>query len=641
VTKLEPQHRRSGRWANDPLALPTVRGDRLTLDQKLASPDPSDQEAVRNWLAADKRPLAVDLFSGAGGLSLGLQEAGFRVVAAADTDEVALETHNANFGGLTYSGDLSDPRGFVSFLRGYGVEQVALVAGGPPCQPFSRAGKPKIRSLVRQGKRRERDERVDLWRSFFEVVAELKPSAVLFENVPDLARWNDGEVLLGILSELRKSGFTPHARILQGFEHGVPQHRARLFVVGLRSGAFRWPNRLPLITLGEAISDLPPVVAGEKERIRAYERPMTPFQRRARRGIPREVADSVFDHVARDTRADDAEAFALLRPGQTYRDLPDHLQRYRSDIFADKYKRLDSAEVCRTITAHIARDGYWYIHPTQTRTLSIREAARVQTFPDWFRFAGHSSAQFRQIGNAVPPALARSIARRVQAAMNDRKTRSVELSKDFAGDLLNWWDIKRRSFPWRDTRDPWLILLAELCLRRTRAPQVAERFKTISEAAPTPHAALGNSSRLRSAMAGLGLDKRTDDVINIARILANEHEGRVPEDEASLRDLPGVGHYIAGAVRCFAFGRPSVLVDTNTRRIAGRVAGRPSTSLREMRLELFRISGSEGPSPRFNLALLDLGALVCRARRPICGQCPVAHHCLTAKKRARGAGVAT
>ena len=121
--------------------------------------------------------------------------------------------------------------------------------------------------------------------------------------------------------------------------------------------------------------------------------------------------------MTRAVRADDWEAYTGLQPGQTYADIPARLQRYRTDIFTDKYKRLSWEELSRTITAHIAKDGYWYIHPEQHRTLSIREAARLQTFPDWFRFAGQPSHRFAQIGNAVPPLACRG--RRASAARVD------------------------------------------------------------------------------------------------------------------------------------------------------------------------------------------------------------------------------
>src|SRR3954452_8824477 len=127
------------------------------------------------------------------------------------------------------------------------------------------------------------------------------------------------------------------------------------------------------------------------------------------------------DHICRDVRPDDMEAFRLLAEGQTYVDLPERLRRYRSDVFTDKYKRLVWSELCRSITAHIAKDGYWYIHPQQHRTLSVREAARVQTFPDWFRFAGQPTLQLRQIGNAVPPMLASAVGKQLLIALRSRR----------------------------------------------------------------------------------------------------------------------------------------------------------------------------------------------------------------------------
>ena len=110
-------------------------------------------------------------------------------------------------------------------------------------------------------------------------------------------------------------------------------------------------------------------------------------------------------------------AFELIDSKTRYSDLPTELKRYRDDIFDDKYKRLDGDDVSRTITAHIAKDGYWYIHPEQNRTLTVREAARLQTFPDYFRFAGPPSAAFKQIGNAVPPRLGLAVGRAVLEAL--------------------------------------------------------------------------------------------------------------------------------------------------------------------------------------------------------------------------------
>ena len=139
------------------------RGARIGLNPHRTSPDPNDNNRGRAWLKSKPRPWAIDLFCGAGGLSVGLEEGGFRV-AAADSDPVATETHAANIQGLTWTGNLSNPSEFLRQLDNWGIENVDLLAGGPPCQPFSTAGLSKIGDLVRRGSRRPRDERSDLWR---------------------------------------------------------------------------------------------------------------------------------------------------------------------------------------------------------------------------------------------------------------------------------------------------------------------------------------------------------------------------------------------------------------------------------------------------------------------------------------------
>src|SRR5262249_16316250 len=158
-----------------------------------------------------------------------------------------------------------------------------------------------------------------------------------------------------------------------------PQWRTRLFIVGLQTGAgFRWPEpeaRTP--TLRDAIFDLPAVGSAQRREVIGYwGGPESDLARRLRSGGSGHHRTLIHDHVTREGRRDDAEAFALLPEGGTYEDLPRHLQRYRTDIFSDKYKRLVWDEPSRSITAHLAKDGYWYIHPEQQRTLSVREAAR-------------------------------------------------------------------------------------------------------------------------------------------------------------------------------------------------------------------------------------------------------------------------
>jgi DNA (cytosine-5)-methyltransferase 1 len=617
------------------VAVPHHRGRRLRLPRHPTAPDASDLRAVRRWLESQAAPTAVDLFCGAGGLSLGLRDAGFSVLVGADSDAYAVETHTANVGGLGYVGDLTDPSEFLEHLDGWGVRRVDLVVGGVPCQPFSRAGQSKIRDLVRAGRRAQVDPRAALWTAFMRAVEALQPRAVLVENVPDLPAWDDGAVLIGFFESLRALGYEVDARVLDAFRYNVPQHRARLFIIGLRGcGPLRWPApQGEITTLRDAIGDLPPVPGGQ----RAEELPYRPrggaeptrFQQRMREGLTPEQAGMIHDHITRAVRPDDLEAYRLLSEGGTYAQLPEHLQRYRTDIFDDKYKRLVWDEVSRSITAHLAKDGYWYIHPEQHRTLSVREAARIQTFPDWFRFAGEPSHRYRQIGNAVPPMLGAAVGQAVRSALASRR-RSRGRSVNLRGLLLSWHTENYRRYPWRDSRrDPWHVLMAEMCLHRTRADQVVPVYEALLRIAPDPTAMVEHAEQARVAMRSLGLRWRAENIIRVAEALLELFAGQVPNNDFELRMLPGVGDYVAQAVLCFAFGRRAVLMDTNTMRIVGRLYGHEQSRRWQLRLDLHQLAGASGPDAEFNYALLDLGALVCRAAAPRCQICPLREHCVT------------
>ena len=374
-------------------------------------PEAPGEEGWDAWVRDSVRPIAIDLFCGAGGLSHGLEAAGFRVALAVDLDERALESHAHNLPGPAVRLDLGAEQARDEIVSLFADIQVDLIAGGPPCQPFSRAGRSKIRSLVDRGVRDPVDLRKELWRAFLDVVERIQPRAVLMENVPDMALGDDMIVLRTMIDRLEQSGYEVDARIVDAWRHGVPQHRQRLILIGIQGGAgFEWPSSTERVEVRHAIKDLP-VLDVEPDRpigseVMAYNpRDLSDFARRARKECVGSAAWVVHDHQTRAVREDDFEAFKLMSAGTLYSDLPDDLKRYRDDIFTDKYNRLDWSDLSRTITAHLAKDGYWYIHPDQHRTLTVREAARLQTFPDTFRFAGSRSHQFQQIGNAVPPAL--------------------------------------------------------------------------------------------------------------------------------------------------------------------------------------------------------------------------------------------
>lgn len=579
------------------------------------------------------RPTAIDVFAGGGGLSLGLHQAGFDVLVGADSDPWAMETHAANLPGLTWTGDLTDPLDFLQSLDVWGIEEVDLLAGGVPCQPFSRAGRPRIADLVERGERAAHDARAELWESFIAVARALRPKAVLVENVPDLPRWNDGAVLIGFYESLRELGYTVEARILDGFRFGVPQHRQRLILLAFAGGHRPvWPEPSDeFVSLGEAIDDLPIVPRAQRAEELPYDRsaPSNDFQREMRAGLAGEAAEVVWDHITRDVRPDDMEAFRLLGEGQTYIDLPERLRRYRSDVFTDKYKRLARDELCRSITAHIAKDGYWYIHPDQHRTLSIREAARVQTFPDDFRFAGTQTHRYRQIGNAVPVRLGRIVGESVLEALAGTSDGAVA-REDFRSSLLAWHGERPGARPWRTASDPWRVVIGELALRRAPEDLVATMYRRLVSVAASPRKVARDPDGAEEALRAIGLRSAAASIVKVALALIEDFGGKVPEDSLALRSLPGVGDNLAEAVRCFGFGRRAVLVDTSTTRICTRVRGREIRARFQLRLDLYGLAGSDGPDPAFNRALLDLGELVCRPTAPFCAECPVSGSCALA-----------
>ena len=621
------------------LRLPSRLGHKVRLKRHERSPDPDDASAVRAWLRSRPRPWAIDLFCGAGGLSLGLEEAGYSVVAAADSNALAVESHAHNIEGLAWVGDLSNPAEFLRRLDNWGIEDVDFLAGGPPCQPFSTAGMSKIGDLVRRGNRYPRDERVDLWRSFFAIIDRLNPRAMLLENVPNFAQAQGGATLIALVDELQSRGYGVHVQVLEAWRYRVPQHRSRLFVVAISGDrSFEWPKpigRRP--TVGQAIGDLPVVEADVRDEVQIYEGPPTSvLAKLLRRGLRGSEGRLIRDHVTRAVRQDDAEIYRLLEPGDTYMDVPKHLRRYRSDIFGDKYLRLSLEGLSRTITAHIAKDGYWYIHPTENRTLSIREAARIQTFPDRFRFAGCPSSRYQQIGNAVPPLLASAIASSVKSALegahnntgiNEREETSATTFRDA---LVRWFGHNRRDFPWRRlSMTPWQTLLIEMCLHRTNAEQVARVADELLSLGETPHSLLVNSTGLAPVLASLGLHWRAANLVSAAEYVRDRLAGKVPDSWQELNAIPGVGDYIASAVLCFAFGRSSVLMDTNTVRIARRLLGGTEQRKWRLRLALHELVGHRGADVQWNQAVLDLGALICTARAPKCEVCPVRSYCAT------------
>jgi DNA-cytosine methyltransferase len=396
-------------------------------------------------VTASEAPTVIDLFSGAGGLSEGFVRAGFKVLGAVDQDEMAVRTYRLNHPGVpdehVIQGDIRGlAKGTLRKLSGR--RTLDVLAGSPPCQGFSSAGFRSKKTVTAY--RADADERNYLYEWMVAAALELKPRIFLMENVPGMqsTKREDLSFLEAAAKTLREQGgYRTEMWRLNASAFGVPQDRIRCFLVASRLRIMparpveeyqdkRRPDldldALPPVTLMEAIFDLPERAAGTGVSVERW-KPTDPSQDpRSRRyltkfGILR-GSPVLYEHTVRFHNARDLELYALLRPGEdSIHVLEQHgrndLMRYRKDVFDDKYARLRGDRPCKTIVSHLAKDGNGYIHPTQVRSLSFREAARVQSFHDDFVFCGSPSDQWIQLGNAVPPILAEAIARSFRRAL--------------------------------------------------------------------------------------------------------------------------------------------------------------------------------------------------------------------------------
>jgi DNA (cytosine-5)-methyltransferase 1 len=593
--------------------------------------------------------LAADLFSGAGGLSLGLEDAGYRVVLGIDRDKEATETHRHHFGGLTLDWDLGKPERIAQvshLVKSAGIE---LLAGGPPCQPFSRAGRSKIRHRVINGFSDPSSERRDLWRSFLEVVTTAHPQAVLMENVPDMALDKDMFILRTMVHDLESRGYSVEERVVDTSQYGVPQFRQRLILVALRDGVhFEWPAPLAdRVTVWNAIGDLPSVEGGWRpddgaEGYKRYQESsagLNSFQLRMRRG---ELPDRVYDQITRPVRDDDKIAFGKMDAKTLYSDLPDELKRYRDDIFDDKYKRLDENDLSRTITAHIAKDGYWYIHPRDARTLTVREAARLQTFPDRYRFAGPPSAAFRQIGNAVPPFLGENLGNAIRASLEDSKP-AGRSTLNTGKALAEWFrsrPITELTVPWLRASTRWQVIAGEVFAERLTVQQLRMIWPLIARWEQPADTLVEKAKDLNEIARWLNRTSRAEKLIKLAQRLVDiptaldgdQTIRQALENNESLADLAVL------VVPCSKDDDDSeepVLVGRGVLRVAARFTGEDMLERKNRmtngRLAVARMMGFGDKARDAQLALIDLAASVCRPESRSCHVCPLAARCVVGK----------
>ena len=592
--------------------------------------------------------LGADLFSGAGGLSQGLTNSGIEVVLGVDHYNYAVRTHAARFPGISASWDLSAPESIekvASVMREAGID---VLAGGPPCQPFSKAGRNGIRNLVEKGLRDPVDERRNLWRAYLEVVGLAMPKAVVMENVPDIALDEEMFIMRSMLEELEQLGYSVESKVVDAWRFGVPQFRQRFILIALRDGiSFNWPSETAKkVTVWNAIGDMPEVEGGWRPEGGAdgwveYSGPRTEFQKYIRRSVNSEDEAKLFDHITRPVREDDRVAFEMMTSETKYSDLPDHLKRYRSDIYTDKYKRLDENDLSRTITAHIAKDGYSFIHPRQSRTLTVREAARLQTFPDDFRFSGPPSAAFKQIGNAVPVRLGENLGGAVLDSLGraDRKTFS---SKDTSSALADWYESRDEHqlvWPWMRLGDRWKVLVCEIFLERGMAGQsqmLWELIKGLEGPSRSKAVPQNTVDTLLGVFQGQRFEKRREKFRSIVSEI-QAHPAAFWAPHIAPEKFPSINLGLRNALELASENsalqeksEEPVVVAKGILRVTSRFQGNDVESRNkgtDGRISIARLLGLNERSRSAHLAMFELAKSICVSERPRCVDCPLRKWC--------------
>lgn len=394
----------------------------------------------------------IDLFAGAGGLSEGFVQAGFVPIAHVEMDKDACNTLRTRccFHYLRANNQLDV---YYKYLKGeitretlyasvpaevtnavINVEisdktindtfdkikllakgrKIDMIIGGPPCQAYSLLG--------RHRKTMEDDPRTLLYLQYGKFLKEFSPKGFVFENVPGLLSAKKGEHLQNLQAYFDELGYKVHYRMLNASDYGVLQERRRIIIVGWqKNNDMGYPDIEKIATdavINDILGDLPLLKAGEKEMVSSYKKENNSYLRES--GIRSDGERFVTQNITRPVNANDAAIYAysikLWDSKQVrvkYTDLPIELRTQKNeDSFLDRFKVVNGKGNAHTVVAHLAKDGHYYIHPSLNvcRSISVREAARVQSFPDNFYFEGSRSAMFKQIGNAVPPLMAKTIA---------------------------------------------------------------------------------------------------------------------------------------------------------------------------------------------------------------------------------------
>jgi len=405
-----------------------------TANLKLVYPPNENNDAVDG----SRLPLStIDLFCGAGGITEGFHQAGFRCLYANDCMPEAIQTFEENHPSVWADCENiervkpAEIRMKLKIAKG----DLDVLVGGPPCQGFS----------INAPERFLSDPRNKLFKDYVRFLEEFEPKTFLFENVPGLLSLGDGKVLDRILSEFARLNYHVTVKILFAAHYGVPQERWRLILLGSKLGKISPPEPthyavgranfrggggvltfqpsasnnhklIPAVTVREAIGDLPRLAMGEGAEIIGYTREKASEYAHSMRN-PEGVT---YNHFAAKLSRQNYERMRHVKPGGSWRDIPHELlpkgmQRARKSDHTKRYGRLRNDGLAGTVMTKC--DPHWgtVFLPDQDRSLTVREAARFQSFPDTYRFLGPRVSQYEQVGNAVPVLMAKAIAKQIRA----------------------------------------------------------------------------------------------------------------------------------------------------------------------------------------------------------------------------------
>lgn len=405
---------------------------------------------------AKRKYTVIDLFAGAGGLSEGFVQAGFVPIAHVEMDKDACNTlRTRSCFHYLRAQDRTDI--YYQYLRGeisredlykavpsdvtnavINVEisddtiddtfrrikeladnrEIDMIIGGPPCQAYSLLG--------RHRKTMEDDPRTKLYLQYGKFLKEFNPMGFVFENVPGLLSAKKGEHFQNLQDYFDELGYKVHYKMLDASDYGVLQVRHRIILVGWKKEKnLGYPvieQKRASAVINDILNDLPKLKAGEIKKVAKYRAPSNSYLEES--GIRSKEDEFVTENISRPVNENDANIYACAiklwnkkHIRIKYTDLPKEYKTQKNEnSFLDRFKVVDGQGYAHTVVAHLAKDGHYYIHPSldDCRSISVREAARMQSFPDNFYFEGSRSAMFKQIGNAVPPLMAKSIAESIK-----------------------------------------------------------------------------------------------------------------------------------------------------------------------------------------------------------------------------------